>query len=85
MSQRLVPTVDGKRVAVFEVMTVNAAIQNMIRDGRTHQIDNVILGGTDKGMLSLDGELQRLFRERRISRETALLYAANPETLSKRI
>jgi len=85
VSQRLVPTVDGKRVAVFEVMTVNAAIQNMIRDGRTHQIDNVILGGTDKGMLSLDGELQRLFRERRISRETALLYAANPETLSKRI
>ena len=85
ISQRLVPTVDGGRVAVFEVMTVNPAIQNMIRDGRTHQIDNVIYGGSDKNMLSMDAELQRLVRERRITRETALLYAANPETLAKRI
>ena len=85
ISQRLVPTVDGKRVAVFEVMTVNPAIQNMIRDGRTHQIDNVIFGGSDKNMISMDGELQRLVREGKVSREMAILYAANPETLSKRI
>ena len=85
VSQRLVPTVDGGRVAVFEVMTVNPAIQNMIRDGRTHQIDNVIYGGSDKTMLSMDAELARLVRERRVTREMALLYAANPETLAKRI
>ena len=85
VSQRLVPTVDGGRVAVFEVMTVTPAIQNMIRDGRSHQIDNVIYGGSDKNMISMDNELQRLVRERRITRETALLYAANPETLAKRI
>jgi len=85
VSQRLVPTVDGGRVAVFEVMTVNPAIQNMIRDGRTHQIDNVIYGGSDKNMLSMDNELQRLVRAGRITRDIALLYAANPETLSKRI
>ena len=85
VSQRLVPTVDGDRVAVFEVMTVNPAIQNMIRDGRTHQIDNAIYGGSDKTMLSMDAELARLVRERRITRDVALLYAANPETLAKRI
>ena len=85
VSQRLVPTVDGGRVPVFEVMTVNAAIQNMIRDGRTYQIDNVIYGGSDRTMLSMDAELQRLVRERTITRETALIYAANPDTLSKRI
>ena len=85
VSQRLVPTVDGGRVAVFEVMTVNPAIQNMIRDGRTHQIDNVIYGGSDKTMLSMDAELQRLVREGRITRDIALAYAANPETLAKRI
>lgn len=85
VSQRLVPTVDGGRVPVFEVMTVNAAIQNMIRDGRTHQIDNAIYGGSDKTMLSMDAELQRLVRAGRITRETALVYAANAETLSKRI
>ena len=66
-------------------MTVNTAIQNMIRDGRTHQIDNVIFGGTDRTMLSMDAELQRLVREGRVSRDVALLHAANPETLAKRI
>jgi twitching motility protein PilT len=85
ISQRLVPTVDGKRVAVFEVMTVTPAIQNMIRDGRTHQIDNVIYGGSDRNMISMDGELQRLVRQGVITREMAILYAANPETLAKRI
>ncbi len=85
VSQRLVPTTDGSRVAVFEVMTVNPAIQNMIRDGRTHQIDNVIFGGNDKNMISMDAELQKLCREGKITRDSALLYAANPETLAKRI
>ena len=85
ISQRLVPTVKGTRVPVFEVMTINPAIQNMIRDGRTHQIDNVIYGGSDKTMLSMDAELQRLVRAGTITKEIALLYAANPETLAKRI
>ena len=85
VSQRLVPTVDGGRIPVFEVMTVNPAIQTMIRDGRTHQIDNVIFGGNDRNMLSMDQELQKLVKGGRVSRETALLYAVNPETLAKRI
>ena len=85
VSQRLVPTTDGNRIPVFEVMTVNPAIQNMIRDGRTHQIDNVIYGGNDKTMLSMDAELFRLVKEGVITRDTALIFAINPETLSKRI
>ena len=85
VSQRLVPTKDGGRVPVFELMTVNPAIQNMIRDGRTHQIDNVIFGGSDKSMISMDAELQRLVREGTITRDMALLHAVNPETLAKRI
>ncbi|MBQ9408544.1 MAG: PilT/PilU family type 4a pilus ATPase [Clostridia bacterium] len=85
VSQRLVPDVSGGRIPVFEVMSVNPAIQNMIRDGRTHQIDNVIYGGSDKTMLSMDSELMRLYKENRITRDTALSYAANPDTLSKRI
>ena len=85
VSQRLVPKKDGGQVAVFEVMTVNPAIQNLIRDGRTHQIDNAIFGGANQGMLSMDAELQRLFRAGVITRETALLYAVSPETLMKRL
>lgn len=86
VSQRLVPTKDGSLAPVFEVMTINSAIQNMIRDGKTHQIDNVIYGGNaGQTMLSMDSELMRLFREGRITREQALLYAVNAEAMRKRL
>ncbi len=86
VSQRLVPTVDDRRVAVFEVMTVNSAIQNMIRDGKTFQIDNVIYsGGADQTMLSMDSELMKLYQQKRITRETAILYAVNPDMMRKRL
>lgn len=86
VSQRLVPTVDGAQIPVFEVMTVNPAVQNMIRDGKTHQIDNVIYGGTgDRSMISIDFELIRLLREGRITAETAIAYAVNQDMLKKRM
>ncbi len=85
VSQRLVPKIGGGQVAVFEVMTVNPAVQNLIRDGRTHQIDNAIFGGAGQGMISMDNELQRLYRAGVISKDVALTYAVSPETLSKRI
>ena len=86
VSQRLVPTVDGGQTPVFEVMTVNSAIQNMIRDGKTYQRDNVIYSGSaGQTMMSMDNELLRLFREGRIARETAVLYAVNPDALRKRL
>ena len=86
VSQRLVPTVDGTQTPVFEVMAVNPAIQNMIRDGKTFQIDNVIYGGAaSQAMLSMDNELIRLAKEGRITREMAQLYAVNPDMLRKRL
>ncbi len=85
VSQRLVPKVGGGQVAVFEVMTVNPAVQNLIRDGRTHQIDNAIFGGAGQGMISMDNELQRLYRAGVITRDVAITYAVSPETLSKRL
>ena len=86
VSQRLVPTVDGMQTPVFEVMAVNPAIQNMIRDGKTFQIDNVIYGGAaSQAMLSMDNELIRLAKEGRITRETAQLYAVNTDMLRKRL
>ena len=85
VSQRLVPKKDGGQIAVFEVMTVNPAIQNLIRDGRTHHIDNAIFAGGNQGMLSMDAELLRLCRAGIMTRENALLYAVSPETLAKRL
>ncbi|MBR4442980.1 MAG: PilT/PilU family type 4a pilus ATPase [Clostridia bacterium] len=85
VSQRLVPKIGGGQVAVFEVMTVNPAVQNLIRDGRTHQIDNAIFGGAGQGMISMDNELQRLYRAGVITKDVAITYAVSPETLSKRL
>ncbi|MCR4707554.1 MAG: PilT/PilU family type 4a pilus ATPase [Clostridiales bacterium] len=84
VSQRLVPKKNGGQTAVFELMLVNPAVQNLIRDGRTHQIDNAIVGG-GASMISMDAELQRLTRAGEITREVALAYAVSPETLAKRI
>lgn len=85
VSQRLVPRSGGGQVAVFEVMTVTPAVQTMIREGRTHQIDNTIFAGNGQDMLSMDSELLRLYKLNQIDRQTALTYAVNPETLSRKI
>lgn len=82
ISQRLILTNDGQQIPVFEVMCVNPAIQNLIREGKTHQIDNAIYGG-GADMISMDTELARLVKEGRISSETAHLYAIHPETLDR--
>lgn len=88
ISQRLVPTVDGTLIPVFEVMTVTPAVQNMIRDGKSFQIDNAIFTGAmgaGSEMISADNELLNLYRQKRITRENAIAYAVNPETLRKRL
>ena len=85
VSQQLIPTVDGSLVPAFEVMIVNSAVQNMIREGKVHQLDNVIYGGQTQGMMTMDGEIFRLYREGRISRENAVLYSLNAEQMRKRL
>ena len=82
VSQRLVLTKSGELYPVFEVMKVTPAIQNLIREGKTHQIDNAIFGGGED-MLSMDSELNRLVREDRITKEQAQLLAVHPETMDR--
>ena len=85
VSQQLIPTVDGGLTPAFEVMIVTSAIQSMIRDGKTHQIDNVIYSSASQGMIEMDSELLRLFKAGIINRENALLYATNPDTLNRKL
>lgn len=85
VSQQLLPTVDGGLEPAFEIMLVNSAIQNMIRDAKAHQMDNVIFSGQAEGMRTMDGDIYRLYAEKRITKETALLFAANPEQLRKKL
>ena len=84
VSQRLLLGSDGTLYPVFEVMTVNPAIQNLIREGKTHQIDNAISGAGSE-MLSMDSELARLAREGKITKEMARAYALHPETMERQM
>ena len=53
VSQQLLPSVDGKMIPVFEVMICNQAIRTLIREGKTHQIDNVIASQKQAGMITM--------------------------------
>lgn len=85
VSQQLIPTVTGGIVAAFEVMLVDSAIANMIREGKVHQMDNVIYAGASQGMISMDSDILRLYKEGRITKENALLYAINADVMVKRM
>ena len=69
ISQQLVPTVSGGIVPAFEVMHVNNAIRNMIREAKAHQIDSVIAGSSAEGMTSMDSSLMDMYKKGVISAE----------------
>ena len=85
VSQQLVPTQDGSLVPAFEIMIVNSAIRNMIRESKVHQIDNAIFSGSGEGMVSMDTSLCHLYKQGKISKDDALIYAVNPDSLEKKL
>jgi twitching motility protein PilT len=85
VSQQLVPSVSGKVVPAFEVMVVNDAIRNMIRENKIHQIDSVITSSQALGMITMDANLLRLYKEGVIDDITALSYATQIELMQKKI
>ena len=66
-------------------MRLNPAIRNMIRDNKVHQIDGVISSSAHEGMRSMDQSLLELFRQNRITKETALKYATNADMLKRKL
>lgn len=84
VSQQLVPTVDGKVTPAFEIMTMNTAIRNLIRDEKTHQIDSVIATCGAEGMRTMDQSLFNLVKEGRVTKEMALQYSIHQEALRTR-
>jgi twitching motility protein PilT len=83
--QQLVPGIDGGQIAVFEIMKTTTAIQNMIREDKLHQLESAMQAGAADGMCTMDGSLLKLYREKKISKETALLSCANYENMVKRL
>lgn len=82
VSQRLIPRVGGGRVVASEVLFVNAAVKNLIRENKAYQIDSVIQTSGEEGMIPLDKSLASLVQQKQISMENALLYANDPAQLS---
>jgi len=85
VSQQLIPGVDGELVPAFELLHMTPATRSLIRDGKTHQLAGAMAGGSDSGMVTMDQSILALFHLGRISRETALDYAENPEQLARRL
>lgn len=83
ISQQLVETVDGDRTAALEIMVATPAIKNLIREGKTHQIESSIQTGSKYGMRTMDMELANLYREGVITQETAMNSAIDREILSR--
>jgi len=85
ISQQLIPKVEGNVIPAFEVMIVNDAIRNMIRESKIHQIDGVITSSANDGMMTMDGSLLKLYRENKISDMSAIAFSTQPELMKKRI
>ncbi|MBC8584724.1 type IV pilus twitching motility protein PilT [Youxingia wuxianensis] len=85
VSQQLIPGTRQEEVAAFEIMQVNGAIRNMIRENKVHQIDTVIYSSADSGMISMDTSLLNLVKNGLISDKDALVYSANPDMLKKKL
>ena len=83
--QQLLPDINGGLVPAFEIMHMNGAIRSMIREGKNHQIDNSIAAGGAEGMISMDQSILALFRDGKISRETAMDYSDHPDQLRRRL
>ncbi|MCT8976912.1 type IV pilus twitching motility protein PilT [Clostridium sp. CX1] len=84
VSQQLLPKVNGKgREAALEIMVATSAIQNMIREGKTHQVESSMQTGAKYGMKTMDMSLSELYKKGLISYETALSYAIDRDMLTK--
>ena len=85
ISQQLLPKVFGGRVAAFEVMHTNTAIKNLIRESKTHQIDNIIQTNRKLGMMMMDDAIMELYMRGEISKETALEYAQDQQNMKRKL
>jgi twitching motility protein PilT len=77
IAQQLLKTVDGKRCAALEILSVTPAVSNLIREGKTFQIPSVIQTGKAEGMQLMDQAIQALLAAKKITVEEAQKFAAN--------
>ncbi|MCH7774083.1 MAG: Flp pilus assembly complex ATPase component TadA, partial [Bacteroidetes bacterium] len=77
VSQKLVPTLEGKRVLAKEVLIVTPSVQAAIKNNNTSEIYMMINQGGAQGMITMEQDLKRLYLQKKITLETAITYANN--------
>jgi len=82
-SMRLIPSISGNRVVSHEVMLGTSAIKSSIREGKTHQIDNIIQTSTEVGMNTMEMSLAQLIRDGVIDMEVAQSFSLRPDELMR--
>ncbi|MCR5421821.1 MAG: PilT/PilU family type 4a pilus ATPase [Lachnospiraceae bacterium] len=85
VSQQLVDTTEGKRVPAFEIMKLNPAIRNNIRERNLQSIENFIATGEKEGMILMNRSLANLVKNGIITEETAYSSTTNPENLEREL
>lgn len=85
ISQRLVPSIDGGRIPVFEILIATPAVRNVIREGKSFMIDNIIQTSSDVGMISFDSYMAKMVLDGKISEEVAMNYANNAIELQNKL
>lgn len=86
ISQQLIPSSDGLgRVAAFEVMHVNSAIRNLIREAKAHQITSIIQTNKKFGMQTMDEAIYHLYISKMIDSEKAMHFAQDQAAIERRL
>jgi len=83
MAQRLLPRISGGLIPAYELLINNTAVANLIREGRTHEIDNVIETSLEQGMISMNRSLAKLVSDGEVSVEVAKNYSFDPQALDR--
>lgn len=85
VSQQLIPGVDGKEHPAFEIMFFDDAIRSTVREANVQEIDNIIGTSQEMGMVTMDNSLLKLLREKKITKEDAIVHSNNSDTMRSRI
>jgi twitching motility protein PilT len=83
IAQRLIPKIGGGRVAAFEVLIANHPVRNLIREGRSNQLMNVMTTNQQEGMCTLETYLAGLIRDEIITYDDALEISTHPKEIDR--
>lgn len=85
LAQQLVPRKQGGRVPAVEILFYTSGLPHMIREGKVHMVDNMIMTGRSHGMISMDDSLMTLVKKRKISPDVAYNYSLNKDLFRKNL